>query len=94
MRLVWLALVASSLPLAAQSTIRVPADAPAIQGAIDLAEDGDTVLVAPGRTSAWSISWAKRSRCAARRAPRARSSTGRTAPSCPPERALDLVFGN
>ena len=37
-----------SASLAAQATIRVPADAPTIQGGIDLAQDGDTVLVAPG----------------------------------------------
>ncbi|HEX6881876.1 MAG TPA: right-handed parallel beta-helix repeat-containing protein [Planctomycetota bacterium] len=34
--------------LAAQATIRVPADVPTIQGAIELAQDGDTVLVAAG----------------------------------------------
>lgn len=36
------------LPLAAQGTIHVPADVGTIQGAIQLAQDGDTVLVAPG----------------------------------------------
>jgi hypothetical protein len=34
--------------LAAQSTIHVPADVPTIQGAIVQAQNGDTVLVAPG----------------------------------------------
>jgi len=34
--------------LAAQATIRVPADVPTIQGAIELAQTGDTVLVAAG----------------------------------------------
>ena len=33
----------------AQSTIRVPADAPTIQSAIDRAADGDTILVSAGR---------------------------------------------
>lgn len=32
----------------AQTTIRVPANAPTIQAAINMAKDGDTVLVAPG----------------------------------------------
>src|SRR5262245_49145373 len=37
------------LPAASEAaTIRVPADAPAIQQAIDAAAAGDTVLVAPG----------------------------------------------
>jgi parallel beta-helix repeat protein len=36
---------ASSL---AQNTIRIPADAPTIQAAIDAAQNGDTVLVSPG----------------------------------------------
>src|SRR5262245_20853172 len=34
--------------LSAQTTVRVPADAPTIQAGIALANDGDTVLVAPG----------------------------------------------
>jgi hypothetical protein len=37
-----------ALPLTAQATIHVPADVPTIQGAIELAQDGDTVLVASG----------------------------------------------
>ena len=41
------ALVLSPFPFA-QTTIRVPADAPTIQTGIDLAMNGDTVLVAPG----------------------------------------------
>ena len=35
-------------PSAAQSTLHVPGDYPAIQAAIEAAQDGDTVLVAPG----------------------------------------------
>ena len=42
-------LVALSPLALAQNTIRVPADAPTIQAGIDLAQNGDTVLVAPGR---------------------------------------------
>src|SRR3954469_25677884 len=34
--------------LSAQVTINVPADIPTIQGAINAAHNGDTVLVAPG----------------------------------------------
>lgn len=40
-----------ALPLGAQSTIRVPADQPTIQAAIDVAVNGDTVLVSPGTWS-------------------------------------------
>ena len=49
-RIVWLALLLSSLPVgaAAQTTIRVPADQPTIQAGIGAAAPGDTVLVAPG----------------------------------------------
>ena len=39
---------ATCTPMAAQSTIHVPADQPTIQAAIDAAAPGDTVLVAPG----------------------------------------------
>jgi parallel beta-helix repeat protein len=38
----------SITPCFAQNTIHVPADQPTIQGAIDVANNGDTVLVAPG----------------------------------------------
>jgi hypothetical protein len=44
MALVWF----SALPAAAQNTIHVPADQATIQGAINAANAGDTVLVAPG----------------------------------------------
>lgn len=37
-----------AVPAAAQSVIRVPADAPTVQAGIQAALDGDTVLVAPG----------------------------------------------
>ena len=36
------------MPLWAQQTIHVPADAATIQSGINVASDGDTVLVAPG----------------------------------------------
>src|SRR5688572_26079431 len=42
-------LVALSPALPAQDTIHVPAEVATIQAAIELAQDGDTVLVAPGR---------------------------------------------
>jgi len=35
-------------PLAAQATIHVPGDVPTIQGALDVAQSGDTIRVAPG----------------------------------------------
>ena len=41
-------LVLIALPAAAQVTIHVPGDVPTIQGAINQAQNGDTVLVAPG----------------------------------------------
>ena len=41
-------LLAGTRALPAQTTIHVPADQPTIQAAIDAAQDGDTVLVAPG----------------------------------------------
>jgi hypothetical protein len=47
MRLALLVLLFST-SAGAQSLIRVPADVPTIQGAITLAQDGDTVLVASG----------------------------------------------
>jgi hypothetical protein len=37
-----------TITTAAPATIKVPADQPTVQGAIDAARDGDTVLVAPG----------------------------------------------
>ena len=40
--------VAISLPLAAQTTIHIPADQPTIQAGINAAKAGDTVLVSPG----------------------------------------------
>jgi len=43
-----LAALALCVPLAAQTTIHVPGDAATVQGGIELAEDGDTVLVGPG----------------------------------------------
>lgn len=41
-------LLALPLPMLSQRTIHVPGDAPTIQGGIDAARDGDTVLVSPG----------------------------------------------
>src|SRR5579875_383102 len=41
-------LLAFTVLAPAQSTIHVPADKPTIQAAIDAANSGDTVLVAPG----------------------------------------------
>ncbi|MBS1800969.1 MAG: Ig-like domain repeat protein [Acidobacteria bacterium] len=41
-------LLTGTRALRAQSTIHVPADQPTIQAAIDAAQNGDTVLVAPG----------------------------------------------
>lgn len=41
-------LLAGTQALRAQSTIHVPADQPTIQAAIDAAQNGDTVVVAPG----------------------------------------------
>ena len=43
-----LLLCLSASPLAAQTTIHVPADQPTIQAGINAANSGDTVLVAPG----------------------------------------------
>lgn len=42
-------LCSHALPAAAQSKLRVPAQYPSIQAAIDVARAGDTILVAPGR---------------------------------------------
>lgn len=41
-------LCAAALPAQGQQTIHVPADQPTIQAGIDAAQNGDTVLVAPG----------------------------------------------
>jgi parallel beta-helix repeat protein len=46
--LVAMLLTAGVLSSSAQRKIRVPADAPSIQAGIDAAQNGDTVLVAPG----------------------------------------------
>lgn len=43
-----LALLLGAVCCMAQTTIRVPADVPTIQSAIDSAQNGDTILVAPG----------------------------------------------
>jgi hypothetical protein len=43
-----LAAFAMAMPMAVASTIHVPADYPTIQGAINAASSGDTILVAPG----------------------------------------------
>jgi hypothetical protein len=40
--------MSGSLAATAQTTIRVPADQPTIQSGINAAQNGDTVLVAPG----------------------------------------------
>ena len=49
---VWLSVIfilcSLSVAAAAQSTINVPADQPTIQAAINAANNGDTVVVAPG----------------------------------------------
>ncbi|MBM4119072.1 hypothetical protein FJ251_15320 [bacterium] len=37
---------------ASAATVRVPADTPSVQAALDLADPGDTVLVAPGKYAA------------------------------------------
>jgi len=47
-RLVWLFAVLASGTLIHAAVINVPADQPTIQDAIDVAQNGDTVLVAPG----------------------------------------------
>ncbi len=47
-RLVWLFAVLASGTLIQAAVINVPADQPTIQDAIDVAQNGDTVLVAPG----------------------------------------------
>lgn len=47
-RLVWLFAVLASGTLIHAAVINVPADQPTIQDAIDIAQNGDTVLVAPG----------------------------------------------
>jgi hypothetical protein len=48
--------------LLAQNTIHIPGDAATIQGGINLARDGDTVLVAPGTYDETSTFGAGRSR--------------------------------
>ena len=47
-RLVWLFAVLASSTFIQAAVINVPADQPTIQDAIDVAQNGDTVLVAPG----------------------------------------------
>jgi hypothetical protein len=47
-RLVWFVAVLASGSFAQATVINVPTDQPTIQDAIDVAENGDTVLVAPG----------------------------------------------
>lgn len=47
-RLVWLFAVLASGTFVQAAVINVPADQPTIQDAIDVAQNGDTVLVAPG----------------------------------------------
>ena len=47
-RLVWFFAVLASGTLIHAAVINVPADQPTIQDAIDVAQTGDTVLVAPG----------------------------------------------
>ena len=48
MRLVWLFAALASGTLIHAAVINVPADQPTMQDAIDVAQNGDTVLVAPG----------------------------------------------
>jgi parallel beta-helix repeat protein len=42
-------LLLPTVAMAAGNTLRVPEDQPTIQGAIDAARDGDTIIVAPGK---------------------------------------------